>query len=498
MQADTKITPNSQTGKEVGFVVRSQDYLIYVAGLPSAKIHDIVESEGGSRAIVSALEQDRVEVLLLNGKPAKPGEMFVLTGKKLSFPMKGNIFGRIISPLGIPLDGKASFSESTNSEVDMDTNAPGVKCREVITKQLYTGITVIDTLVPIGVGQRELLFGEPRSGKRAFILDLIANQKGENKICIYAAIGQEDVAIKRFAENLDKQKALDYTIIISASSDEDAPLISIAPSVALSVAESFRNQGKDVLLILDDLGLHAKYLREISLLSGQIPSRESYPSDIFFQHSRLVERAGNFNKLLGSGSITLIPIIETDMENFTSFIPTNLMSMTDGHLLFLASLRAQGQYPAIEIGRSVTRVGKQTQFLLHTMLADKIRSLLSEYGELERYSHFGGDLTPETQMTIKKGVIVNELLRQQQLEKISAPVQIMLLALVFTNFFDTKDLEFVRLNKEIIIKSIQDIPDFQELGKKIRELEYDKFLNMVREIAPLLEKQVTQSTNQQQ
>ncbi len=490
--------PQTQSGKEVGFVIKSQDYLIYVAGLPSAKIHDVVDSEGGSRAYVSAIEQDRVEVLLLNGKPAKPGEMFTLTGKKLSFPMKGKLFGRILSPLGIALDGKTAFPESNMVEVDMDTVAPSIKYREVITKQLYTGLTVIDTLVPIGVGQRELLFGEPRSGKRAFILDIISNQKGQNRICIYAGIGQEDITVKRFVENLDKQNALNYTIIISASSDEDAPLIAITPSVALSVAEYFRNQGKDILLILDDLGLHAKYLREISLLAGQIPSRESYPSDIFYQHSHLVERAGNFNKLLGNGSITLIPIIETDMENFTSFIPTNLMSMTDGHLLFLASLRAQGQYPAIEVGRSVTRVGKQTQFLLHTILADKIKSLLSEYGELERYSHFGGDLTPETQMTIKKGVILNELLRQKQLLKVEAGVQILLLSLIFTNFFDTKDLEFVRVNKDKIINSISEIPEYIDLAKKIKEIDYDSLIAKSKELAPLIEKRLIENNQKNQ
>lgn len=479
--------------QEVGFVTSSQDYLIYIAGLPGAKIQDIVESETGSKAIVSAIEENRVEALLLNDQPAKPGEMFTLSGKKLSFPMKGKILGRILNPLGAPLDGMPGFPESVKVEVDMDTVAPGVKYREIITKQLYTGITVIDTLIPIGIGQRELLFGEPRSGKRAFILDIITNQKGQNRICVYASVGQEDMTIKRFTENLKQAGALDYTVTIEASSNEDAPLIAIAPSVALSVAEYFRNLGRDVLLILDDLGLHAKYLREMSLLSGQLPSRESYPADIFYQHSHLVERAGNFNKLLGGGTITLIPVIETDMENFTSFIPTNLMSMTDGHLLFLSSLRAQGQYPAIEVGRSVTRVGKQTQFLLHTILADKVRSLLSEYAELEHYSHFGGDLTPQTQLTIKKGVILNELLRQSQGIKISPSTQIILLGLVFTNFFDTKDLEFVRTNKKTIIQSIESIGDIQNIAKKIKELEFDTLIRQISEVAPLIEKQIIES-----
>ncbi len=363
--------------------------------------------------------------------------------------------------------------------------APGIDGRAAVTKQFYTGITVIDTLLPIGVGQRELILCEPRSGKEQFFLDVILSQKNQNRVCIYAAIGRSELEVKRFSEEIIKSGAAEYTIIVAATSSESAPMIQIAPAVAATLAEYHRDSGRHVLLILDDLATHAKYAREISLLSGRIPGRESYPADIFFQHSSIVERAGNFNDHFHNGSITLLPTIETSMENFTNLIPTNVMSMTDGHILFSANMSAQGIYPAIESERSVTRVGRQTQTFIHKVLADRVRSLMAEYQELERYGRFGSELSGETQLKIKRGKVIEELLRQEPQTSLGPEVQIALLSLVFIGFFDAGDLANVRKHKHVIAETLAS-KEYSSLLESIKTLDLDGLMASLKtQLKPL-------------
>lgn len=475
------------TTTEVGFVVKAQDYLIYLEGLPSVKIEDIIISEKGSKAIVTALDNEKIEALMLDRERPSPGDSFAIDQKGITLPDQTKLLGRTINPLGLPLDGQGSLPLSAD-KIDFGVVAPGVDSRKIISDQLYTGITMVDTLLPIGKGQRELVFGEPRSGKGAFLLDIILNQKGKSIICIYVAVGKTEIDVKKVVESLSYEGGLTYSIIIAATSSDSAPLISIAPSVGLSVAEYFVKNGRDVLIIIDDLGLHAKYLREIGLLSGRVPGRESYPADIFYAHSHLVERAGNFNRKWGNASITLLPVIETDLENFTALIPTNIMSMTDGHILFSSQLRSQGQYPAIEPDRSVTRVGHQTQRPLHKILADKIRSLISEYHELERFGRFGSELTPETQRLLKSGSIALELLKQEQMLRIEPNIQILLLSLLFTPFFDDKDLEFVKTNKIKIIKYLDGSAEFKLIGEKILTISLETLIESLNKNLGLLNK----------
>lgn len=470
---------------EVGFVVSIQDYLLYLTGLPSVKINDIIVSEHDSRAIVTAFDREKIEALMLDPERPSPGESFKLKTKGLQLPLQAKLLGRALNPLGAPLDGKSTLPPDEAS-LDLDFVAPGVDCREIVSEQLYTGITLLDTLLPIGKGQRELVIGEPRSGKSTFLLDVIANQKKENIICIYTAIGKSEVDIKRFIRNIEMVGAESYTIILGSTATDSAPLISITPTVALSIAERYSLSGHDVLLILDDLGTHAKYLREISLLSRRIPGRESYPGDIFYQHSHLVERAGNFNNKKGGGSITLLPVIETGIENLTNFIPTNLMAMTDGHLLFSASLRTQGYYPAIESSLSVTRVGHQTQKPLHKILADKIRSLLAEYSELERFGHFSSELTTATQLIIQRGLILIELLKQESLERIEPFTQILLLTLSFTPFFIKQDIEFIRKNKKKIITALSENKEFKDLAEE-KDLDLSTLTKQITKHLSILE-----------
>ncbi len=474
------------TNKEFGFVLSAQDYLLFLTGLPTIKINDIILTQKGSRALVTGLENEKVEALMLDSERPKPGDMFAKSTAGLYIPNITHLLGRAISPLGAPLDDKGSLPPG-GSLLDIDKTASGIDTREIIAKQFITGITLIDTLLPIGRGQRELLFGESRSGKSSFILDTIINQKGQKTICIYTAIGRSDVDVQRFIKSINENGAFDYTVLIAATSSEAAPLIYIAPAVGFAIAENFRDKGLDVLLILDDLGNHAKYLREIGLLSGRIPGRESYPPDIFYEHSHLVERAGNFNENLGKGSITLLPVVETDIEKFTNLIPTNVMSMTDGHLLFSSSLRAHGSYPAIDPDRSVTRVGRQTQPFLHKIVADRVRSLLANFHELERYSRFGSELTPQSQLTIKRGNIVVELLRQEPLEKIDSQVQILLLGLLFSSFFDNWEIEPVRINRRKIIDILGTDNEFKRTIADMRRMNFDALVGRLKENHKIIE-----------
>ncbi|OGG03427.1 hypothetical protein A2W14_05305 [Candidatus Gottesmanbacteria bacterium RBG_16_37_8] len=471
--------------KEVGFVTQSQDYLLFLEGLPTAKLNDIIVDSKGHRALITALEEEKIEAWMLDNFHPKPGETFTISPQGLRLSLQYNLFGRVINPLGVPLDGKAGLPPD-GQEIDLDMIAPGIDTRELITEQFYTGLIAVDTLLPIGKGQRELIYGEPRSGKTPFLLDIIIHQKEQKRICIYNAIGRSEVDVKQFSENLTKYGGNSYTIIVAATSSDSAPLIAIAPAVACSIADHYRNLGKDVLLIFDDLASHSKYMREIALLAGRIPGRESYPADIFYQHSHLVERAGNFNEKLGKGSITLLPVIETDIENFTSLIPTNVMSMTDGHLLFSALLRAQGQYPAIEVDRSVTRVGRQTQKFIHKVLSDRIRSLLADFHELQRFSRFGTELTGQTQLIIKRGKITDELIRQEALTYIPPQAQIMLLSLVFSGFFDEKDITWVKKFKETVIKEL-DAQSFKEIKDAIEKDTLEDLIEKLKSKHKILE-----------
>lgn len=476
---------------EVGLVVETQDYLTYLQGLPSAKINDLVVSQEGTRGLVYGLDREKLEVLLLDQKRPKPGELFFLEPKGLSLQIGEELLGRAISSLGDPMDGRSKIT-GAGTRIEMDVKALGIEYREIISQQVETGVALVDTLLALGKGQRELIYGEPRSGKTSFILDAIVNQKDRDVVCIYAAIGKSEIDTKRFVKDIDKAGGRDYTVVIAATSTQPAPVIFITPTVAMAVADWFRERGRNVLVFLDDLGTHAKYLREMSLLAERTPGRESYPGDVFYQHAHILERAGNFNEKGGGGSVTLLPVIETDLENFTALIPTNLMASTDGHLLFSAKLRAEGRHPAIDVDRSVTRVGRQTQMLLHKLLADKIRRLLIDFEELRRFSRFGAEVSQETQLAIKKGYIMQELLRQEPLQKIDRFVQMQYLGLIFTAFYDEKEASFVKDNKAKILNTVQGAQEFrmmrEELEKSHDQMELDKFIKLLSEKQEVVEK----------
>lgn len=464
---------------EVGYVVESRNYLIYLEGLPSARINDIVVGKNGQMALVTNLGTNRIAANMLTHHKSKPGDEFQRLSAGLQIYEPLGLLGRLMNPLGIMLDDSAGKA-GQKIDLNLEPEALGISRRIVLSEQLTTGLTMVDTLIPIGRGQRQLLFGEPTSGKTPFILDLIINQNHmkeqapeefphEQVICIYAAIGKAEIEVKRYIEQIKQHDGMKYTIVVASFSSEPAPLIALTPSVALSIAERLRDQGYSSIVILDDLGTHAKYVREIALLSERVPGRESYPGDIFYQQAYLTERAGNFqvDGFKGPISITLLPLIETSLENFSSLIPTNVMATTDGHILFSAALRSEGRYPSIEIERSVTRVGRQTQNALFHELSDRLRLVLTEYEELKIYSRFGADTN---NAALHQGELLYELLRQQQLVRIELSAQAVYMALVFTNFFIAKDVLYLKKNKTTLLELIHEHPQFQQLREAIPTL----------------------------
>ena len=472
---------------EVGITKSVKNYILVLEGLPSARLNDLIATRDGKRALVSSLSEDHLTALLLDKAVIKPGETFYPKKEGLRLPEAEALKGRIVNPLGEPLDGMRPLPP-TGGALVLDEVAEGISAREIIKEQLVTGITVVDTLIPIGKGQKEAVFGEPRSGKTAFLQDVIINQKGQEVTCLYAAIGRAEMDIKRFAQKLQGAGALDHTIILACSPKEPAPLIAITPTIAFALSNQLRRKGKDVLLILDDLGTHAKILREIALLSGRIPGRESYPGDIFYQHAHLIEHGGRYNEKAGGGSLTLLPVMETAMEGLSYLLPTNLIASTDGHLFFSSLLYAQGQYPAIGVEKSVTRVGRQTQSGLQKEISDRVRGTLANFEELKTYSAFGAELSEETRAVLKTGEVLRELLKQEPRENTGPKTQALLLALPFTVLQAKLSVESFRLGRTKLIEALKNRPEFRALAVKLDSLESDEVINILNQESEILEK----------
>lgn len=485
---------------EVGFVKSVKKFLAHLDGFPTVKVNDIVENDQGIRGWVSALLSDCVEVLLVDEGNIQPGQIFRLTGNRLTVPVGQFLIGRAINPLGIPIDGKGPISKTkTTPELDIDQPALGIEHREFIATQFDTGILLVDSIVPLGRGQRELILGDAHSGKTEFLMNTIVNQKQTGVICVYASIGKPISEVRNLLDTLKKNNAEGHTVVIAATSSDPAPLIFLTPQTAFTVAEYFQRQGNDVLLILDDMGIHAKIHREISLLGDRPPGRESYPGDIFYQHAHLLERAGNFKpdssrpagqSRRGGGSITALPVMELNLNDFTTYIPTNLMGMTDGHMLFKSSLHLQGQRPAVDISLSVSRVGSQTQNRMHNKLATKVKQVLAEAAQLETVSRFSFELPMTTQLTLKQKDQINELIKHPSLSYIPKEVQMIILSLPFTNFFRVTDKDFVQKNKDRIIASLLIDKELINASKMVTTLkneeEFIKFVETV--VTPRLQR----------
>lgn len=475
---------------EVGYVISSRDFLVYLDGFPTVKLNNLVVSENGVRGWINSLSENSIEVLLLDKGKVKPNEVFHRFGDPLGVSVGEFLLGRAINPLGVPIDGKGPLQKTKTAKVStLEKVAPGIDAREFITEQFLTGITLVDTLIPLGKGQRQLILGDAHSGKTQFLIDFIVNQKKTNVICIYASLGKPAVSVRTLIDTLRANNALSYTIIIAAVSSDLAPLIFLTPKCALTVSEYFQMQGRDVLLILDDMGIHAKIHREIALLSERPPGKESYPGDTFYQHASLMERAGRFNKNAGGGSITALPVAEFNLSDFTQLIPTNLMAMTDGHLLFRSNLYTRGQRPAIDLSLSVSRVGRQTQDRLSNSLSTRIRSLLSEAADLETISKFSSELPSQTRLTLQRKDFIMEFLKQDALTQIPKQIQVILLSLIFTQFLQDKQRSFVVKYKNVLIEAFLKNPTLLKITKSLDKLKSDEeLIKLLEGVAPVLNK----------
>ena len=470
---------------ETGTVIRVGDGIALVHGLDNAMSSELLIFPNDVFGMVLNLEQNHVGVILLgNTKLVKEGDIVKRTGKILEVPVGYELLGRVVNPLGQPIDGGEPIETKFTRHVER--KASGVMARKSVHQPLQTGIKSIDALVPIGRGQRELIIGDRQTGKTAIAVDTILNQKGQNCLCIYVAIGQKESTVVGVVETLKKHNAMDYTIVVSASASHPAPLLFLAPYAGVTMAEYFMYEGKeDVLIIYDDLTKHAIAYRELSLLLQRPPGREAYPGDVFYLHSRLLERAAKLNDELGGGSITALPIIETQAGDISAYIPTNVISITDGQIFLQTHLFYSGVRPAINPGLSVSRVGGAAQIKAIKKVSGTLRLDLASYRELEAFTQFGSDLDPATKSKLDRGQRTIEVLKQDENEPIAVEKQVFILYALTRGYLDDipvdnvkkyeKDLyEYVdrdSLGKQIIneIKETKQLPDDELMDKVLTE-----------------------------
>ena len=398
---------------QVGTVIEVGDNIARIYGLAAAQQSELVEFPNGLQGIVLNLEEDNVGVVIMGpDTDIKEGDRVKRTGRIVSVPVGEALLGRVVNPLGIPVDGKGPVKTSKYRTIE--NTAPKVIERQPVKQPLQTGIKAIDALIPIGKGQRELIIGDRSTGKTAIALDAIINQKGRNVFCIYVAIGQKSSTIASVAQILEKRGAMDYTTIVVVNADEPAALKYIAPYSGCAMGEELMYQGKDVLIIYDDLTKHAQAYREVSLLLRRPPGREAYPGDVFFLHSRLLERAAKLSDELGAGSLTALPVIETQAGDVSAYIPTNLISITDGQIYLQSGLFFQGIRPAVDVGISVSRVGGSAQIKAMRSVAGQLKLDLAQYRDLAAFAKLSSDLDKNTQAQLTRGEKITEILKQPQ------------------------------------------------------------------------------------
>jgi len=429
---------------EIGTVIKVGDGICKVYGLTNAMFGELIEFERGSHGIVLDLDEDFVSVVLIDTTQGViEQEVAHRTKTVFCVPVGDELLGRVVSATGKTLDALGALN--ITKKMPIERNAPGIIERTPINRSLETGITVIDALIPIGKGQRELLIGNRSTGKTSMIIDLMLHQKNKNVICIYVSIGHKQSNTAKIIHQLEKNGALDYSIIVDADAQETALNQYLSPYTGCTIGEYFMNQGKDVLIIYDDLSNHAIAYRELSLLLRRPPGREAYPGDIFYIHSRLLERAGKLSESLGGGSLTAIPIIQTQGDDISAYIPTNLISITDGQIFLDTSLFNSGIRPAVNVGLSVSRVGSSAQTKAIKKVSGSLKLELAQYNELLAFAQFGSELDKTSQRALDRGKRAVELLKQGERETHSFVDQTIFLFLLKENFLDKLELEYVKL-----------------------------------------------------
>nr|YP_009313698.1 ATP synthase CF1 subunit alpha [Helminthocladia australis]SCW21952.1 ATP synthase CF1 subunit alpha [Helminthocladia australis] len=426
----------------VGTVLQVGDGIARVYGLDDVMAGELLEFEDKTIGVALNLESDNVGVVLMgNGRDILEGSSVKATGKIAQIPVGEEFLGRVVDPLAEPIDGKGDISSSTTRLIE--SSAPGIIGRQSVCEPLQTGITAIDSMIPIGRGQRELIIGDRQTGKTAVALDTIINQKGQDVICVYVAIGQKASSVAQVVSALDEKGALDYTIIVAANADDPATLQYISPYTGASLAEYFMYKGKATLVIYDDLTKQAQAYRQMSLLLRRPPGREAYPGDVFYLHSRLLERAAKLNNDLGNGSMTALPIIETQAGDVSAYIPTNVISITDGQIFLSGDLFNAGIRPAINVGISVSRVGSAAQIKAMKQVAGKLKLELAQFAELEAFSQFASDLDKATQNQLARGQRLREILKQAQNSPIPVEEQTAIIYTGINGYLDEVEVSSV-------------------------------------------------------
>jgi F-type H+-transporting ATPase subunit alpha len=465
---------------DLGTVVSVGDGIAIIYGLRGAILGELLEFSNSVYGMVMNLEEDSVGCVLLgNSNIIKEGDTVKRTGKVVEVPVGDGLLGRVVNSLGKAIDGKGEIPYAKTLPIERP--APSIMQRQSVNTPLETGIKCIDAVIPIGKGQRELIIGDRQTGKTAIAIDTIINQKGKNVICVYVAIGQKNSSVASIVEKLKINKALEYTVVVNASASEIAPLLYIAPYAGITMAEHWMNEGKDVLIVFDDLSKHAVSYRALSLLLKRSPGREAFPGDIFYLHSRLLERCAKLNQKYGGGSITALPIVETQAGDISAYIPTNVISITDGQIFLSTDLFNAGQRPAIDTGLSVSRVGSSAQYKAMKKVSSSIKMELANYTELKSFSQFGNDIDESTRAIISHGKILTEVLKQDQYLSLPMERQVIEIYAVKNRFLDDLEVSEVKpfmndlysyiknVNPEILeeISTKHDLND--ELVKKMND-----------------------------
>jgi F-type H+-transporting ATPase subunit alpha len=422
--------------REIGTVVSVSAGIVKISGLPGVGFEELLQFPNGLFGIAYNIDEDEIGVILLGEDSLlNTGDEVERTGRVMDIPVDNALIGRVINPLGEPMDGKSAIAFKHRLPIERPAHA--IMERATVSVPLQTGLKVIDALIPIGRGQRELILGDRQTGKTAIAIDAILNQHDKNVICVYCAIGQRASSVAKVIANLEEKGAMEYTVVVATEGNNAPGLKYIAPYAATSIAEYFMEQGSDVLIVYDDLTHHARAYRELSLLLRRPPGREAFPGDIFYIHSRLLERATHLSDELNGGSLTALPIIETEAQNISAYIPTNLISITDGQIYLSPKLFELGILPAVDVGKSVSRVGGKAQLSAYRSITGNLKLAYAQFEELETFSRFGTRMDADTKKIIEHGKRIRMCFKQQELQPMSVPEQIVVLLALTGELFDT-------------------------------------------------------------
>ena len=471
------------TPHEVGTVTTVSTGIAKVSGLPGIGFEELLEFSGGVFGIAFNLDPDDIGVVLLGEYVhLHAGDEVRRTGRVMDVAVGDGLLGRVIDPLGRPLDGRGPVA--SDKRLPIERPAPPIMDRAPVTVPLQTGLKVIDALIPIGRGQRELILGDRQTGKTAVALDAILNQRGKDVACVYCAIGQRASAVAKAVAVLREKGALEYTVVVVTEGNDAPGLAYIAPYAATSIAEHFMEAGRDVLIVYDDLTHHARAYRELSLLLRRPPGREAFPGDIFYIHSRLLERATHLSQERGGGSLTALPIIETEAQNMSAYIPTNLISITDGQIYLSPSLFELGVLPAVNVGKSVSRVGGKAQRAAYREVAGALKLAYAQFEELETFARFGARLDEDTRKIIEHGRRIRACLKQPEFAPVSVPAQIAVLLALTAELFDRVPLDQMTDAESVLREAAADIPaqvrDRLDTADKLSDEDRETILQMAR------------------